>query len=582
MKEILGCLKPYRRQVIVAILLMMLDVFCEVIQPTLMADIIGERGIGAGNIPYILKIGALMIAVAIVGLIAGCSNAGVSAKAGMGFSANLREKLFAKVQTFSFRNIDRFSTASLSTRLTNDITQLQNVVTMGMRMMIRAPLMLPFALIMAIGINAQLALILGVAIPVLLVLLVLLVWRALPLFRKMQQSVDYLNRTVQENVTNMRVVKSFVRETREKEKFEQASARQMKASMDAMYAIVLNMPLMMFVMNATIVAVVFFGGRQIVFGTLTVAEMSKFINYIMQILFSLMMFAMMFMVLSRASASYQRIREVLDTQPDLESAPQAVSAKNLRGHIAFHDVSFRYNTEDSGEPVLSHINLTIEPGQMTAIIGGTGAGKTSLISLIPRLYDVTEGAILLDGRDVRDYRLETLHEEISVVLQNNTLFSGTIADNLRWGDPNATEHDLVRAAKAAQAHEFISSFPKGYDTWIEQGGVNVSGGQKQRLCIARALLRHPKILILDDSTSAVDTATEQRLRAAFREQLADTTILLIAQRISSVRDADQIIVMDDGQIVGKGTHEELLASCTAYHEIYQSQQKEEDSACPAL
>lgn len=582
MKEILGCLKPYRKQVFAAVLLMMLDVFCEVIQPTLMADIIGAHGIGAGNIPYILKIGALMIAVAIIGLVAGCSNAGVSAKAGVGFSTNLREKLFTKVQTFSFRNIDSFSTASLSTRLTNDITQLQNVVTMGMRMMIRAPLMLPFALIMAIGINAQLALILGVAIPALLVLLMLLVWRALPLFRKMQQSVDHLNRTVQENVTNMRVVKSFVRETREKEKFEQASSRQMKASMDAMYAIVLNMPLMMFVMNATIVAVVFFGGRQIVFGTLTVAEMSKFINYILQILFSLMMLAMMFMMLSRASASYQRICEVLNIQPDLTNAPHAVSAQNLRGQIAFRDVSFRYNTDDRGEPVLSHIDLMIEPGQMVAIIGGTGAGKTSLISLIPRLYDATEGTILLDGRDVRDYQIETLHEAISVVLQNNMLFSGTIADNLRWGDPDATEGDMVRAAKAAQAHEFICSFPKGYDTWIEQGGVNVSGGQKQRLCIARALLRHPKILILDDSTSAVDTATEQRLRTAFREQLTDTTILLIAQRISSVRDADQIVVMDDGQIVGKGTHEELLTSCIAYQEIYQSQQREEATACPAL
>lgn len=579
MKEIASCLKQYRKQVIFAVLLMVLDVLAEVIQPTLMAEIIGGRGIGAGDIGYILKVGGLMIAVAVIGLLAGCGNASASARAGVGFAANLRDKLFRKVQTFSFRNIDQFSTSSLSIRLTNDITQLQNVATMGMRMMIRAPLMLPFALVMAIQINSQLALILGVSMPALLVLLGLLIWRAMPLFRKMQQAVDRLNRTVQENVTNMRVVKSFVREAHEKDKFKGASEGQMDATMRAMYAIIVNMPLMMFVMNATIVAVVFFGGKQIIGGTLTVADITKFINYIMQILMSLLMLAMMFMILSRASASYQRIREVFDTQSDLADAPDAKPAKNLTGLVEFRDVSFRYKPDDTeAEPILSHISLTVEPGQMVAIIGGTGAGKSSLVSLIPRLYDVTQGTVLLDGMDVKQYSLATLHEEIAMVLQNNTLFSGTIRENLRWGDENASEQEVIRAAQAAQAHDFIQSFPQGYDTWIEQGGVNVSGGQKQRLCIARALLKKPRILILDDSTSAVDTATERNLREAFRTQLKGTTIFLIAQRISSVQDADKIIVMDDGRIVGTGTHETLLSSCETYQEIYQSQQREEAKA----
>lgn len=560
-----------------AVCFMVVDVFAEVVQPTLMADIIG-RGIQSGNLGYIIRVGLAMIAVAVIGLLSGFANARFSAKAGVGFAANLRDKLFRKVQTFSFRNIDSFSTASLSIRLTNDVTQMQNLATMGMRMMIRAPLMLPFALIMAIRINASLALILGVSIPVLLVLLVLLIRRAMPLFEKMQGSIDYLNRTVQENVTNMRVVKSFVREEHEKGKFKEASDGQMGAALRAMNAVIVNLPLMMLVMNLTIVSVVFFGGRQIIGDTLTVAEMTKFINYIMQILISLMMLAMMFMMLTRASASYRRIHEVLETESDISDSADAHPVGNLRGRIEFRDVSFHYHPEDDGEPVLSHISFTAEPGEVVAVIGGTGAGKSSMVQLIPRLYDVTEGAVLLDGVDVRQYRLSTLHSAVAMVLQKNTLFSGTIRDNLRWGDQNATEEDIIAAARSAQAHDFIQSFSEGYDTWIEQGGVNVSGGQKQRLCIARALLKKPRVLILDDSTSAVDTATEQRLREAFRRDLAGTTIFLIAQRISSVRDADKIIVMDNGQIVGIGKHEELLASCEAYQEIYLSQQGEEASA----
>lgn len=577
MKKILSCLKQYRRAAILAVCFMVLDVLAEVIQPTLMADIIGQ-GIQSGDVGYIVRTGLLMILVAAIGLLSGFGNAKYSAKAGVGFAANLRDRLFRKVQTFSFRNIDSFSTASLSIRLTNDVTQMQNLATMGMRMMIRAPLMLPFALVMAIRINSSLALILGVSVPVLLVLLTLLVRRAMPMFEKMQRSVDRLNRTVQENVTNMRVVKSFVREEHEKRKFAEASDGQMNTAMRAMYAVIVNMPLMMLVMNCTIVAVVFFGGRQIIGNTLTVAEMTKFINYIMQILMSLMMLAMMFILLTRASASYRRIREVLDTESDMQDAEGARKAQGLRGRVEFRDVSFHYHAEDDGDPVLSHVSFTAEPGEVVAIIGGTGAGKSSMVQLIPRLYDVTQGAVLLDGVDVREYHLASLHDEVAMVLQKNTLFSGTIRDNLRWGNQDATDEQIYAAAKAAQAHDFIMSFPKGYDTWIEQGGVNVSGGQKQRLCIARALLKAPKVLILDDSTSAVDTATEQRLRESFRNELAGTTIFLIAQRISSVQDADKIVVMDDGSIVGIGRHDELLASCEAYQEIYASQQGEEASA----
>lgn len=574
MKKILSCLKPYRGTVFWAISFMVVDVLCEVIQPTLMADIIG-RGIQSANVSYILKIGFMMIAVAAIGLLSGIANARYSARAGTGFAANLRKKLFEKVQTFSFENIDTFSTASLNIRLTNDVTQMQNVATMGMRLMIRAPLMLPFALIMAIRINARLAMVLGVALPVLLVLLIILVIRARPLFEKMQSAIDHLNRTVQENVTNMRVVKSFVRGDHEAQKFSKASQNQMQAALRAMNAVIINMPLMMLIMNSTIVAVVLLGGKQIIADTLTVAQITKFINYIMQIMISLMMLAMVFIMITRASASYTRIREVLDTESEMETADQLMEAKNLRGDVEFRNVSFRYSTQDSGAPVLSQINLSVKAKEMVAIIGGTGAGKSSLVQLIPRLYDATEGQVLIDGRDVRQFHLETLHKTVAMVLQKNTLFSGTIRDNLRWGDENATDDAIIAAAQAAQAHEFIQSFPHGYDTWIEQGGVNLSGGQKQRLCIARALLKKPAILILDDSTSALDTATEQRVREALRNELSNTTIFLIAQRISSVQDADKIVVLDNGAIAGVGKHTELLDSCEAYREIYASQQGEE-------
>lgn len=578
MKEILRCAKAYRKECIFAVFLMIIDVFCEIIQPTLMANILGEQGIGSGNRTYIIQTGIIMIAAAVLAIIVGCGNSYFSARAGVGFAANLRNTLFSKVQTFSFHNIDTFSTASLSIRLTNDITQMQNLGVMGLRMMIRAPLMLPFALIMAIRINRSLALILGVAIPLLLIVLGILVRRSIPLFEKMQKAVDHLNQTVQENVTNMRVVKSFVRQPHEKEKFQDANNGQMNASMQAMLAIIMTMPFMMLVMNAAIVAVVFFGGRQIIGNTLTVAEMTKFINYIMQVLMSLLMLAMMFMMITRASASFRRVREVLETEPDLHNQPDAKPADAISGSVEFCDVSFRYHAEKKSEPVLSHINFTVKSGEMVAVIGGTGAGKTSLVQLIPRLYEASEGQVLLDGKDVRQYDMVSLREKISVVLQNNMLFSGTIAENLRWGNEAATDEQVEQAAKAAQAHDFIQAFPEGYHTWIEQGGVNVSGGQKQRLCIARALLKQPKILILDDSTSAVDTATEQRLRAAFRQELKDTTIFLIAQRISSVQDADKIIVMDDGEIVGIGKHDELLQGCAAYREIYESQMREEESA----
>lgn len=569
MRKILECLRPYRKEILLALLFMVVDVAGEVLQPLLMADII-SGGIEKGDMGYILRTGGLMVLVALGAVAAGFGNARFSARAGVGFAANLRDALFRKVQTFSFENIDEFSTASLSIRLTNDVTQMQNLGTMGLRMMARAPMMLPFALIMAVRVNARLTLILGVVIPVLLVALGFLIRRAMPLFVKMQQAVDWVNQVIQENVTNIRVVKSFVSETYEKDKFEKSSAALRDTALQAMRAIIINMPLMMLAMNISTLAVILLGGRSIISGTFSVAEMTKFISYIFQILMSLLVLAMVFVMLTRASASYHRIREVLDAEPTLKDQGKKADARRISGRVEFRDVSFSYN-KDQPQPVLSGLSFTVEPGEMVAVIGGTGAGKSSMVQLIPRLYDVSGGQVLLDGVDVQDYPLHALHERIAMVLQKNTLFSGTIRDNLRWGNEHATDQEIERAARAAQAHEFIQAFPRGYDTWLEQGGVNVSGGQKQRLCIARALLKNPKILILDDSTSAVDTATEQRIRAAFREQIQGTTVFLIAQRISSVQDADKILVMDEGKIVGVGKHGELLQSCEAYREICQSQ-----------
>jgi len=557
---------------------MLLDVIAEIMQPLLMAQIVG-KGILLGDVSYILKIGFSMILLALVSIAAGIGNSKYSAKSGVGFAAELRQTLFKKVQSFSFRNIDTFSTASLSTRLTNDVTLLQNTVITGMRILIRAPLMLLFSIIMAVRLSVSLSIVLAVIVPILLVFVAIMVHYAMPRFKLMQSRVDILNQNIQENVTNVRVVKSFVRGAYEKEKFRDSNTNLMKASLRAMNLVIISMPMMMLLMNASIISIVWIGGTRIINGYMDVATMSAFINYIMMILMSLIMISMMFILFTRASASYQRIREVLDAEVDLtdrydethsDVLQQEVKAK-IKGDVAFEHVSFSYDLKGQGDEILSDINFSAKQGEVIAIIGSTGAGKSSFVQLIPRLYDVTAGSVLIDGKDVREYNLYTLRSQIGMVLQKNTLFSGTIRDNLKWGDSNATDEEVILAAKNAQAHGFIMSFPKGYDTWIDQGGVNVSGGQKQRLCIARAMLKKPAILILDDSTSAVDTATEAKIRESFHESLKETTTFLIAQRISSVQDADKIIVLDDGRILDIGTHDQLLKRCQTYQEIYESQ-----------
>ena len=562
-------MKPYVKYVALAVACMIVDVLSEIVQPILMARIIGP-GIQAGDIQVVWTTGIGMILVALLCILAAMGNSRFSAIAGAGFAANLRCALFDKVQEFSFKNIDTFSTASLTTRLTNDVTQLQNVCTMGMRILIRAPLMLIFSAIMAVKLSTSLSMVLAVATPILLLSVGLIIRKAMPMFKLMQKGVDQLNRTVQENVTNVRVVKSFVSQEHEKVKFDEANDNLMNRAMTAMNLVILNMPIMMLIMNISTMMVLWIGGQQIIGETFDVATLNAFISYIFMILFSLMMVSMLFIMLSRATASYQRIKEVLETEVDLTDGEDLSGAGHkIRGLVEFEHVKFHYN--DNGEEVLDDITFTAKPGDVVAIIGGTGAGKSSLIQLIPRLYDPTAGTVKVDGIDVRKYPLEELREQIGMVLQKNTLFSGTIADNLRWGNGDATDEEIREAAAAACAADFIESFPDKYDTWIDQGGVNVSGGQKQRLCIARAMLKKPPILILDDSTSAVDTATEAKIRQAFYTMLKDTTTFIIAQRISSVQDADQIIVLDDGRIVGMGTHGELLKTCEEYQEIYESQ-----------
>ncbi len=585
MNQIMNCIKPYKKYVFYAVFFMLIDVAAEIMQPLLMAQIVG-KGIGEGDIRYILGIGGAMILLSFLSIGAGIGNSKYSATSGAGFAAELRSRLFQKVQSFSFRNIDSFSTASLSTRLTNDVTLLQNTVVTGMRILIRAPLMLVFSIIMAIRLSVSLSMVLAVIVPLLFLFVALIGSQAMPKFKLMQSRIDVLNQNIQENVTNVRVVKSFVREDYEKKKFSGANADLTEASLRAMNLVIVAMPMMMLLMNASIVSIVWIGGKSIIGGTMDVAAMSAFINYIMLILMSLIMISMMFILFTRASASYQRICEVFNTEIDLTDdgqkteldASAASVGETIKGNVDFEHVSFSYDSGSAENQILSDINFSAKAGEIIALIGSTGAGKSSLVQLIPRLYDVTAGKVLIDGKEVKEYTLHHLRNQIGMVLQKNTLFSGTIRDNLKWGDADATEEEVVAAAKNAQAHDFIMSFPKGYDTWIEQGGVNVSGGQKQRLCIARAMLKKPAILILDDSTSAVDTATEAKIRQAFSQSLKGTTTFLIAQRISSVKDADKIIVLEEGKTVDIGRHEELLERCQTYREIYESQAGKEVSA----
>lgn len=577
MKRYAKYAKPYLSAFIIGPCLMLTEVFGEIMLPKLMSMII-NNGVAGRDSGYIIRIGLCMVLVALVMAVSGIGGAYFSAKASISFTSDLRKDLFAKVQQFSFKNIDEFSTGSLVTRLTNDVQQVQQVMMMGLRLALRAPGMLVGALIMAFIMNRSLALIILIVIPVLSVVIAAIMMTAYPRFGIMQTKLDKMNSGIQEALTNVRVIKSFVREDYEKDKFRRANEDLKNTSLKAMNIVIATMPVMMLAMNITTVAVVWYGGNLIIGGKMRVGDLTAFTTYIVQILMSLMMLSMVFLQSSRAMASIKRIDEVIKTEIDLTD--ENVRCKDLtvkEGLVEFRDVSFSYH-EGSEDRVLEHISFTAKPGQIIGIIGATGSGKTSLVQLIPRLYDATEGQVLVDGVDVKDYSLHHLREGVGMVLQKNVLFSGTIEENLRWGDESASMEEVRAIADAAQADSFVSSFPDGYDTDMGQGGVNVSGGQKQRLCIARALLKRPKILILDDSTSAVDTATEAKIRECFRTTLKDTTKFIIAQRIGSVEEADEIIVLDEGRIIGKGTHEELLRSCVAYQEIYYSQRDKEVSA----
>lgn len=573
-KRYAAYIKPYLSAFLLAPLLMLTEVFGEILLPKFMSLII-NNGVADRDTGYIIRMGIIMVLTAIVMAAGGIGGAYFSAKASICFTSDLRDALFAKVQNFSFKNIDQYSTGSLVTRLTNDVQQVQNVTMMGLRLLFRAPGMLIGALIMAFLMNAKLALVILIVIPFLSIAIVTIMVKAFPRFTLMQKKIDKLNSGIQEALTNVRVIKSFVREDYEEEKFQTMNQDLKDSSLNAMKIVIATMPIMMFAMNVTTLAVVWYGGNIIIAGNMQVGDLTAFTTYIVQILMSLMMLSMVLLQSSRAIASVKRISEVLDTEIDLTD--ENASRKDLKvteGKVEFKDVAFSYSNE-GGEKILEHINFTAEPGKILGIIGTTGSGKTSLVQLIPRLYDVTEGQVLVDGVDVREYSLKNLRDGVGMVLQKNVLFSGTIDENLRWGNDEASEEEVRSAAGAAQADGFVTSFTKGYDSDLGQGGSNVSGGQKQRLCIARALLKKPKILILDDSTSAVDTATEAKIRESFSTTLKDTTKIIIAQRIGSVESADKIIVLDDGKIIGMGTHEELMKNCEAYQEIYYSQRDRE-------
>lgn len=571
-KHLLSCLGQYRKYALLAPSIILIEVFMEILMPLVMAKII-DIGIKNGDVGYVTRMGILMIGMALLSLTAGVLAGRFAAIAGAGFAKGIRRKLFYKVQEFSFRNIDRFTTASLITRLTTDVNNTQMAFMMLIRTAVRSPMMLLCATFMAFYINAELAKIFLLAIPVLAIALYLIATRAYPRFQEMLTKYDKLNARVQENLTAIHLVKAFVREDYEKETFYEASDQLRKAQLRAEKILLWNGPIMQLVMYSCIIAVCWFGGNFIIAGDMETGELLSFISYISQILMSLMMISMIFIMFIMSRASIQRICEVFDEPLDLTDDQVSGNPQPEDGSIAFRNVSFQYNDSQADQPVLHDVNLTIESGQTIGILGGTGSSKTTLVQLIPRLYDATEGEVLVGGRNVKEYRLDTLHNAVAMVLQKNVLFSGSIRDNLRWGNPNATDEEIIAACQAAQAHDFITSFPQGYDTDLSQGGVNLSGGQKQRLCIARALLKKPNIIILDDSTSAVDTATDSRIRQAFRQNLKDTTTIIIAQRVTSVQDADRIVVMDNGTIDAVGTHAELLATNAIYQEVYQSQQK---------
>ena len=592
LRRLIPYLKGYGMYAVLSPLLVMLETVCELLMPLQMANII-DKGIPSGDMREILTSGAIMFALAVIAMVSGTYSSKAASFAAQGMGANLRRAQFNKITTFSFADIDRFSSSSLITRLTNDLTKIQMVAVMCLRMIVRASTMVIAALILAFQLGPELAVIVCIVIPILAVCVGGLMYICHPLFEKMQKAIDNLNEKVQENLIAIRVVKSYVRENHERKKFQGANDLFTKTGLAAVLRIVLMQPILTLGISITTVVVLYNGGHMVLAGELGVGELQTILNYIFQILFSVLMVAMALLQVVRAQASADRVFEVLDTNSDITDGPRAplpaVGADGApfvpalgeedhylprpQGRVEFQDVSFKYQAGGTGEDVLHHIDLTVEPGEFVAVVGGTGTGKSTLVNLIPRFYDVSGGQVLLDGVNVKEYPLEELRGRIGMVLQNNVLFSGTIRENLLWGREDATEEEMIQAAKDAQAYDFVMSFPDGFDTYLEQGGVNVSGGQKQRLCIARAMLRHPAVLILDDSTSAVDSTTEGLIRESFKKNLKGTTVIIIAQRISSVQYADKIVVLDDGTVSGVGTHDQLMKTNQIYQEIYASQQE---------
>ncbi len=569
-KKLAACVGEYKKFAIATPFIMLGEAVMDIVLPLIMANMI-DYGIQAKDMGYTIRMGLLMILCTLFALICGAGGGITAAHAATGFAKNLRAKLFKKVQTFSFSNIDRFSTASLVTRLTTDVTNTQNAFQMLIRMAVRSPVMLIGAAIMAIRINPELSAIFLVVIPILGISLFLIMSKAHPRFEAMMEKYDALNNSVQENLSAIRVVKAFVREDYEDKKFKNSADNVRRAQLFAEKLVILNSPIMQLCMYGCILAVLWFGGNMVIGGTFEIGKLSSFISYVTQTLMSLMMLSMVIMMITVSLASMHRIVEVLDEEPDLkEDADPVMEVKD--GSIEFNHVDFSYSGK-TDNLILKDINLSIKSGETIGVIGGTGSAKSTLVQLIPRLYDIEGGEIKVGGVNVRKYDTEVLRNQVAMVLQKNVLFSGTIRDNLKWGNENATDEEILKACKAADAYEFIESFPYGLDTDLGQGGVNVSGGQKQRLCIARALLKRPKIIILDDSTSAVDTATDARIRAAFRKELASTTTIIIAQRITSVQDADKVIVLDEGRIDAFDTPENLLKTNAIYREVYEQQQK---------
>lgn len=568
-KTLFSYFGKYKIFLLVCFVLVLSEVLCEMMIPKLMAKIV-DQGITTGDHHLILTTGLTMIGLALLGIGFGVANMWFSAQVSQGFAANIRQALFNKIQTFSFANLDQFNQASLITRITNDVSQLQMAVMMSLRMLLRAPLMLISAMFFALTINLQLSQIIFFSVPLLILAIFIIIKRAERLFSTMQTRLDRLNTRLRENLIGIRIVKSFVREPFETRKFAAVNQDLSHAAVDAGNLVSLIMPLMIIVLNGATIAVMWLGGRMVGEHLIGTGTLVSFISYLMQILMSVMFFSMIFIMIARAEASVKRIVEVLTAKIDIADLPETRKHRVVRGSITFDHVHFRYPGAQ-GKDVLSDISLTINPGEIVGLVGGTGSGKTTLVNLIPRLFDVTQGSLSVDGLNVRNYRLTDLRSRIGMVLQKNVLFSGTIKQNLLWGNQSATMSQIEQACRIAAAHDFIRRLPQGYDTDLNQGGVNLSGGQRQRLCIARALLKQPAILILDDSTSAVDVATEADIQQAFRSQLTDCTIILIAQRISSVKDADKIIVLDNGKISGLGSHQELLKTNQVYQEIYASQ-----------